>query len=191
MQGVLTYTLYRWAVQRHNLLWTREMNLTKSGNPLLRCLLVAVLFQGPEAAAENVELLTGQTLYLPIYSYIWHGDRVIDKRYPLKAPVSALVSIRNTNLKTQIKLLSVRHYDTNGKFLKQFVATPVTIEPLGTYEIFVEKRDIQGGSGANLIIQWNAATPANVPLVEAIHAEIKGHSTFTFITKAQAISGDQ
>lgn len=164
------------------------MKFTKPYGPLPLIFLAALFFQSHAVAAEDVTLAAGQTLYLPVYSYIWHGDRVVSKRYPLKTPVSALVSIRNTNLKTPIRLFSAHYFDTSGKLLKQFVTTPVTIEPLGTHELFIEKQETQGGSGANLILKWDADTLVNPPIVEAIHAEIKGHSTFTFITKAQPIS---
>jgi len=164
------------------------MKFTNPYKSLLLICFTAVLFQSHATAAEDKNLSNGETLYLPIYSYIWHGDRVVSKRYPLKTLVSALVSIRNTNTQTPIRLFSARYFDTNGKLLKQFVASPVIIEPLGTYELFVEKQESQGGSGANLIIQWDAPIQVNVPIVEAIHAEIKGHSTFTFITRAQPIN---
>jgi hypothetical protein len=153
--------------------------------------MAAMVFQSHAAFAGDENLSAGQTLYLPVYSYIWHGDRVVNKRYPLKTPVSVLVSIRNTNLKTPIRLNSARYFDTGGKLLKQLVALPVMIEPLGTHELFIEKQETQGGSGANLIIQWEAETAVNPPIVEAVHAEIKGHSTFTFVTKAQPISGEK
>lgn len=148
----------------------------------------AAIFKSHAAFAEDGNLSAGQTLYLPVYSHIWHGDRVVNKRYPLKTPVSVLVSIRNTNLKTPVRLYSARYFNTTGKLLKQFVASPVMIEPMGTHELFIEKQETQGGSGANLVIQWDAETAVNAPIVEAIHAEIKGHSTFTFVIRAQPIN---
>lgn len=167
------------------------MKYTSPHKLFLLIVMAAMVFQGHAASAEDGNLSAGQTLYLPIYSHIWHGDRVINKRYPLKTPVSVLVSIRNTNLKTPIRLDSARYFDTGGKLLKQLVVSPIMIEPLGTHELFIEKQETQGGSGANLVIQWDAETAANAPIVEAIHAEIKGHSTFTFVTKAHPISGEK
>src|SRR5574340_1133727 len=167
------------------------MRFTKPFGLTLLVFLAVLFFQSHAVAAEDANLATGQTLYLPVYSYIWHGDLVVSKRYPLKTPVSALVSIRNTNLKTPIRLFSARYFDTSGKLLKQFVTTPITIEPLGTYELFIEKQETQGGSGANLILKWDADTLVNPPIVEAIHAEIKGHSTFTFVTRAWPINEEK
>lgn len=55
--------------------------------------------------------------------------------------------------------MSARYFSTAGKLLKQFIASPVTIGPMGTYELFVEKQEAEGGSGANFIIQWQAMSP--------------------------------
>jgi hypothetical protein len=164
-----------------------------NSRPAVLCTLALafVLHSGLAAATEEVPLSRGQTLYLPIYSDIWHGDRVVERRYPLKTPVSALVSIRNTSPRTPVRVTSARYFDTEGKLLKQFVETPRIIAPLGTYELFVEKQESRGGSGANFIIQWEAGTPTNPPVVEAIHADIKGHSTFTFVTTARPINPEK
>jgi hypothetical protein len=55
----------------------------------------------------------------------------------------------------------------------------------------VEKKEAAGGSGANFMIQWQSATPTNPPLVEAVHADIKGHQTLTFITTAKPVQPDK
>lgn len=138
------------------------------------------------AAADEPALSTGQTLYLPVYSHLWHGD-LNPGRYPLKSQVSALISIRNTDLQNPIRLLSARYYDTNGKLLHEYQPSARIIPPMGTYELFVEKKEAAGGSGANFIIQWEATTPTNLPVVEAIHADIQGHRTLTFVTTARPI----
>jgi hypothetical protein len=143
----------------------------------------------PVMAAEA--LSSGQALYLPIYSYIWHGDRVVDGKTPLKNTVSALVSIRNTSLKTPIRVSSARYYSTHGKLIKQFISKPVVLGAMGTLELFVERKESEGGSGANFVIEWDARVPTNPPLVEAVHADIKGHQTLTFVTVAHPIQLDK
>ncbi|MEJ1958514.1 MAG: DUF3124 domain-containing protein [Nitrosomonadales bacterium] len=104
------------------------------------------------------ELSLGQTLYLPIYSQIWHGDRIIDDKYPLKRLLSALVSIRNTSFKTPIRVISAKYYSTEGKLLKEYISKPVLVNAMATYELFVERKESEGGSGANFIIQWDSPT---------------------------------
>lgn len=141
-------------------------------------------------AAE--ELSQGQTLYLPIYSHIWHGNKIVDGKYPVKSQVSALVSIRNTSLKTPIRITTARYYSTDGKLLKEFLPKPVEIGAMGTLELFVERKESEGGSGANFIIQWDAVSTTNPPVVEAVHADIKGGGpALTFITTARPIKADR
>jgi uncharacterized lipoprotein YbaY len=61
------------------------------------------------------------------------------------------------------------------------------IPPLGTYELYVPRSDSSGGSGANFIIDWNAETRINPPIVEALHADIREARTLLFITTARPI----
>ncbi len=149
-------------------------------------------FVGMVSAPAAEELALGQTLYLPVYSYIWHGDRMGEDKSPAKTLVSALVSIRNTSLKTPIRVVSARYYSTDGKLLNEYVPKPVVVGAMGTLELFVERKEAEGGSGANFVIQWDAATATNPPVVEAVHADIRGGShALVLITTARAIRGDK
>lgn len=142
------------------------------------------------ASADDAPALSkGQHLYLPIYSHVWHGDRD-HKGVPQKSLVSVLVSIRNTDLTRPIRVTSARYYDTHGKLLAEYVAPPKTIGPLGTQELYVERKENAGGSGANFVVVWQSDAPVNPPIVEAVHADIQGHRTLSFITGARVISPD-
>ena len=146
---------------------------------------------GYALAAQGAELCSGQTLYLPVYSKIWHGDRVVDDKFPLEHLLSALISIRNTSFKTPIRVLSARYYNTEGKLIKEFAPKAISIGPMGTHEIFIERKEAEGGSGANFIIRWESAAPTNPPVVEAVHAYISSSRTLSFMTSARAIQPDQ
>lgn len=138
------------------------------------------------AAAEPPALLAGQTLYLPVYSHVYHGDPGRDGK-PAQTLVSTHVSIRNTDPQAPIRLLTARYYDTLGALVRSYVAAPVNIPPLGTHEIFVPRTDTAGGSGANFLITWSAETAANPPIVEALHADIREARSLMFITTGQPI----
>jgi hypothetical protein len=143
------------------------------------------------ASADEVQLSRGQMLYLPIYSTIWHGDTHPIKGEPMKSSMSALVSIRNTSMKTPIKVVSARYYNTDGKLIKEFVNSPKAIVPLGTLELFIEKSEAAGGSGANFLIQWEAANDTNAPIVEAVHIDNQASRPYSFITTARVIQKDK
>lgn len=155
----------------------------------IRRLCAAVLLCGcvaPVIAADEPALSSGQTLYLPVYSHVYHGDPGRDGK-PAQTLVSTHVSIRNTDPKMTIRLVSARYFDTQGKLVRAYVTAPVAIPPLGTHEVFVPRTDTAGGSGANFLIVWSAESPANPPIVEALHADIREARTLMFITTGQPI----
>jgi hypothetical protein len=140
----------------------------------------------PGAAFAQRALSTGQHLYLPIYAFISHGD--LDRSGNAKQlPVSALVSIHNTDLDKPLRLLSARYYSTEGKFLRNFMSAPRILKPMETLEFMVERRDVVGGSGSNFVIQWDSEVPVSPPLVQALHAELQTNRAIVFTTDAVVI----
>jgi Protein of unknown function (DUF3124) len=128
----------------------------------------------------------GQVLYLPIYSHIRFGDPDRQGR-PGVLLVSAMVSIRNVDPRTAIRLVSADYYDSSGTRLKAYVTAPVIIRPLAAYELYVPKSDASGGSGASFVISWQSEDAAQPPVVEAIHAEVLGTRGLAFTTTARPI----
>lgn len=152
---------------------------------LLPLLLLASLF-GTATAQEEPARSTGQTLYLPIYSHLYHGD--LDKAgKPRETLVSTHVSLRNTDPRQAVKITSARYYDTQGQLVREFLTAPQTVPPLGTHELYVPRTDVTGGSGANFLITWTADVPVNPLLVEALHADIREARTLVFMTTARPI----
>ena len=128
----------------------------------------------------------GQTLYLPIYSHIWHGD-MTDNGQRTKTLVSVSVSIRNTDPVIPIRISSAQYYDTDGKKLKEFVTSPKTIGPMGTFELFIPRSDDTGGSGANFLIAWKSDRPASPPIVEGIHVNLPAGRAIAFTSSARPL----
>lgn len=153
---------------------------------LRRYTLLLGLLATTAGAADEPALVTGQTLYLPVYSHVYHGDPGKDGK-PAQTLVSTHVSIRNTDPQVPIRIVSARYYDTFGKLVRSYLGAPVTLPPLGTHEIFVPRTDTAGGSGANFLISWSAEAAANPPIVEALHADIREARTLMFITTGQPL----
>src|SRR5574343_1222443 len=132
---------------------------------------------------EARPVVKGQTLYLPIYSHMLYGNlgKSGKASYVL---LSSLVSIRNTDAKRPLRILSAKYFDTNGKLLGERVSAPVILPPLGTLELFVELNDASGGSGANFVIKWDADQPLNPPLVESLHVNMDGGKAVIFMTQS-------
>lgn len=161
------------------------MKFPSCGRVLLAVLTFA--FLGAATAQESRPLVKAQTLYLPIYSHMLYGNlgKSGKASYVL---LSALVSIRNTDVKRPLRVLSARYYDTQGKLLGERVPTPVSVPPLGTLELFVELNDASGGSGANFVIKWDAEQPLSPPLVESLHANMDGGKAVIFMTQSVPIA---
>lgn len=138
-------------------------------------------------AQEAAPLSAGQSLYLPIYSHLYHGDVHPKTGKPSETLVSTHISIRNTDPRASFRITGARYYNTVGKLLREYLPQPQTVPPLGTYELYVPRSDSSGGSGANFIIDWSAEKPINPPLVEALHADIREARTLLFVTTGRPI----
>ena len=94
---------------------------------------------------ENFKILTGQTIYVPIYSHIYHGDgkRIFN--------LAATLSIRNTDLTNPIIISSVRYYDSNGKLIKQYLERPIQLAALASTDFVVDRTDTRGAALARLL----------------------------------------
>jgi hypothetical protein len=154
----------------------------------MKVLLLCLLMIGAPALAQGTPVLSsGQLLYLPVYSHVWHGE--VDRTgQPTKSLVSVLVSVRNTDALKPIQLVSAQYYDTNGRKIKEYVESPRSIGPMGTYELFVPRSDDTGGSGANFVIAWKSDGAVNAPVVEAVHINLPSGRSIAFITSAREIS---
>ena len=142
---------------------------------------------GQAMAQEQRTLLKGQSLYLPIYSHMLYGN-VGKSGQVSQVLLSALVSIRNTDGKRPLRVVSAKYFDTRGRLLAERVPVPVVLEPYGTLELFVELNDASGGSGANFVIRWEAEGPASPPLVEALHANMDGGKAVIFLTHSVPVA---
>lgn len=144
-------------------------------------------FCGPALGQGAPAKSNGQTLYLPIYSHIWHGD--YDRTgAPAKTLLSVSVSIRNTDPAAAIRVISAQYYDTNGNKLRQYLASPRTIAPMATYELFIQRSDDTGGSGANFLISWQSDAAVNPPVVEGVHANLPAGRSIVFTTSARPLA---
>lgn len=151
--------------------------------------ILSLLCAGEAAAQAEPALSKGQTLYLPVYSHVYQGS--LDRKGNAdKLLLSAMISIRNRDPKRAIRVTSARYYDTDGRLLREFVTQPRTIGPFGTIELFIERHDDSGGSGANFAVAWEADASVNPPALEAVHAALEGGRAVMFTTTGSPIRTD-
>ena len=155
---------------------------------MLRILMLCgALLAAPAFAQAPLPQAQGQLLHLPIYSHILHGD-ITSAGKPQELLLSVQITFRNTDLANPIRITSVQYFDGAGKRLKEFAAKPVVVAPLGAHEFYVPKSDSSGGTGASMLVRWQSDKPVNVPVIEAVHAEVAGTRGLSFVTTARPIA---
>ncbi|AFY41217.1 DUF3124 domain-containing protein [Nostoc sp. PCC 7107] len=130
---------------------------------------------------QNFKIATGQTIYVPIYSEIYHHNR--QEIFNL----AATLSIRNTDVTNPIIITSVRYYDSNGKLIEQYLEKPIQLDPLASTEFFVNRNDSRGGVGANFIVEWVSSTAISEPIVEAVMIGTDFQQGISFISPGKVI----
>lgn len=152
-----------------------------------RLAVLGLLAIAPSALADEAPALSrGETVYAPVYSDVQYGN-LDGSGNPSRMPLSAMLSIRNTNPDAPITIKSARYYDSAGKLLREFIEQPKSLAPLESTEVFVEHRDMAGGSGANFLVVWDSATPVNPPVVEVVHGYFFGNQSVAFISPGRPI----
>jgi len=152
----------------------------------VRKILLALLLVFVASAAGAADLSRGQTIYVPVYSHVAHGN-LDSSGKPWTLPLSVMLSIRNIDPASGLTVRAVRYYDTEGKLLREFYAEPKKLAPLQSTDVFVENKDMTGGSGANFLVVWDADSPVNPPIVEAVHAYFFGNQSVVFTTIGRVV----
>ncbi|MBA4416558.1 MAG: hypothetical protein C0392_01415 [Syntrophus sp. (in: bacteria)] len=131
---------------------------------------------------QDMRLSKGQTVYVPVYSHIYIGDR--ETPYYL----AATVSIRNTDQANSIIVTDVNYYDTNGKLIKKYLEKPVHLGVNVSTRFVVKETDGKGGSGANFIVKWRSSdTQVNTPIIESVMIGTRNQQGISFTSRGQAV----
>jgi len=130
---------------------------------------------------KNFKIATGQTIYVPVYSQIYHHNR--QEIFEL----AATLSIRNTDLTKPIVITSARYYDSDGKLVKQYLERPIQLNALASTDFFINRNDKSGGLGANFIVEWVAQTEISEPVVEAVMIGTDFQQGISFISPGRVI----
>ena len=89
--------------------------------------LILIGMTGNLHAAESLSL--GQSIYVSVYSHIFHGNHSKSGN-PEKMLLSAMLSVRNIDIKSELILKSVAYYDTNGRLIKEYCSTEKNLAAL-------------------------------------------------------------
>jgi hypothetical protein len=156
-------------------------NITRPLSLLVFTLTIVLASLAPLAAEEPAPQVTGQTVYVPAYSHIYHSNG--DSRLLL----TVNLSIRNVSPSKPITVTAVDYYDTAGGHVRHFVTKPFTLGPFGSENFIVPEKDDTGGSGANFIVEWQADQPVSPPIVETVMIGSQSQLGISFTSRGQAI----
>lgn len=153
-------------------------------NKLLPICVIIVLFLSichMAFASTEYTVSKGQTLYVPVYSNIFSAP----KKIPFN--LATILSIRNTDLRNQIRIIAADYYDTKGRLVRRYYQQPVTLGPLESTDIFIPEEDTAGGTGANFIVRWTSSKEVNVPIIESVMIGMKSGQGISFVSPGREI----
>jgi hypothetical protein len=143
--------------------------------------MVSGMFIAPASASDAFKS-KGQTVYIPVYSHIYSGDR--ERRFYL----TATLSIRNIDPSQSILISAVDYYDSDGKIIKHYLTQPLELPPIASTRFVVKESDKAGGSGANFIVTWKASQMVNSPILEAVMVSTQMSQGISFISRGRVIA---
>ena len=152
--------------------------------PLVLWFMMLIL-AGPRvvgAQAAETSLSQGQTVYVPVHSRVFYGDR--ERAFEL----SVTLSIRNTNGKAPIKITKVAYYDQTGKLVKDYLEKPLELSPWNSTRCFIKESDVTGGAEAFFIVVWQADTKVNPPIIEGVMIGARGQQGVSFSSQGMPIN---
>jgi hypothetical protein len=136
----------------------------------------------PDPAGSEVRRIKGQTVYVPAYSHIYHGD----KERPFDLAVT--LSIRNTDPVHPITLISVEYYNTDGKLIRGYLEGELKLGVLSSTRFVVSESDKSGGSGACFIVRWRSDAKVVEPVIESIMISTRTQQGLSFLSRGQVIA---
>lgn len=136
----------------------------------------------PIVTVDQTKIVAGQTIYVPIYSHIYHYD---SQNHIVR--LSATLSIRNTDPSHSIVLTAVDYYDTNGELIRQYVENPVALKPMASTDFFIERDNVSGGSGANFLVEWVAEATVYDPVIEAVMINTDASQGISFTSPGRVL----
>lgn len=168
------------------IIFNDEAKMKKIKCTFLRLVFVCILFIAifsatPALAGSDSTLISGQTVYVPVYSHIYYGEK--SKQFLL----AATLSIRNTDPQYPITVLSAQYFDSDGSLVRNYMNEPIELRPMASSYIYVKESDTSGGSGANFIVKWKSEHTVNEPVIESIMIGASAGQGISFVCPGRVI----
>jgi hypothetical protein len=133
------------------------------------------------SGVEPQDIVTGEIIYVPIYSSIFSSDR------KKTTELTATMSIHNVDLKNPITIKKVDYYNGRGALVKKYLDNPLELNPLETRQFIIEQEDKAGGTGANFIVEWVSGYDVISPVIEAVMISTSSQLGISFTTSGKVV----
>ncbi|MDA9433933.1 DUF3124 domain-containing protein [Bradyrhizobium sp. CCBAU 51627] len=130
-------------------------------------------------AMPKEELAVSGGFYVPAYSSVAmsHGK--------LRVDFSVTLSVHNASETQALVVRRIAYFDTAGKQVESYLKAPVAVKPLASISVFIPTDDVRGGTGANFIVDWAAASEIAEPVVEALMVGGVANAHYAFISQGR------
>lgn len=135
----------------------------------------------PVTLDQRVKIISGQTVYVPIYSqiFMWDQSRTMD--------LTATLSVRNTDLTQSMIIASVNYYNHQGQLVRKYLEQPVKLEALASTDFVVNQDDNSGGAGAAFVVEWVSQYRVTAPVIESVMINTSGNQGVSFVSTGRVI----
>ncbi len=117
---------------------------------------------------------------MPVYSHIY-----VVKGHTFDLAIC--LSIRNTDPTHSITILSANYNDSNGDLVRNYLESPIQLNPLASTDFFVSEMDTAGGLGASFLVKWKSTIKVNEPIIEGVMAGTKSGQGISFVSRGKAV----
>ena len=135
-----------------------------------------------DSAAVEAGQSSGQTVYVPVYSHIFFGDR------GAMFNLAATLSLRNSDAAHSIWITAADYHDSSGRILKKHYDKPVMLKPLASTEIFIPESDTSGGFGASFMVRWKSEKPVAPPVIECLMIGARSGQGITILSPGRVVA---
>ena len=141
---------------------------------LILLVLSFAVFCGSAALAKDVPKASQGTVYVPASYQELFINSVVTQR------IVSRLFIRNTDMDNSISVNSVRFYDPDGNFVREFVIDSMTLSPLASTSFAANGTTLpvspypQDGGRPFFIVEWSASAKVNTPIIENARVFVQG-----------------
>lgn len=130
-------------------------------------------------AMPKAELGVSGGFYVPAYSSVTMSQG------KLRVDFSVTLSVHNASESLPLVVRRIAYFDTAGKMVENYLKSPVALKPLATISIVIPTDDVRGGTGANFIVDWAAASEIAEPVVEALMVGGVANAHYAFVSQGR------